>query len=197
MALMSSSRPEHPGTLSDAERTLLLRLARAAIAHGLSHGNPPTVTLQDYPERLRAQGASFVTLHRHGQLRGCIGSLEAHRPLVEDIAHNAHAAAFHDSRFPPLTTAEMAALTIHIAILQPAQAMTFRSEADLLVQLRPGIDGLILQDGAQRATFLPAVWESLPEQREFLTQLKLKAGLRADYWSDSIQAWRYTTESFP
>ncbi len=130
-------------------------------------------------------------------MRGCIGSLEARRPLVEDIAHNAHAAAFHDPRFPPLSPAELADLTIHIAILQPAEALAFHSEAELLAQLRPGIDGLILQDGAHRATFLPAVWEGLPEPRQFLNELKRKAGLRMDYWSDSIQAWRYTTESFP
>ncbi len=194
---MSSSRPEHIDTLSDTERSLLLQLARASITHGLAHGNPIAVSLHDYPQHLRVPGASFVTLHRYGQLRGCIGSLEAHRPLVEDIAHNAHAAAFHDPRFPPLTPAELAELKIHIAILQPAQAMAFHSEADLLAQLRPGIDGLILQDGAHRATFLPAVWESLPEPRAFLNELKRKAGLRMDYWSDSIQAWRYTTESFP
>jgi uncharacterized protein len=194
---MSSNRPEQSATLSDAERGRLLQLARASIDHGLRHGRPVAVSPQDYPERLRAPGASFVTLHRHSQLRGCIGSLEAQRPLVEDIAINAYAAAFHDPRFPPLTPAELDDLTIHIAILQPAQALTFHSEAELLAQLRPGIDGLILQDGAHRATFLPVVWESLPEPREFLHQLKWKAGLRMDYWSDSIQAWRYSTESFP
>jgi AmmeMemoRadiSam system protein A len=194
---MSSNRSEQIATLSDAERTLLLQLARASIAHGLTHGRPVAVSLHDYPERLRAQGAGFVTLHRHDQLRGCIGSLEAQRPLVEDIASNAHAAAFRDPRFPSLTPGELDELMIHIAILQPAQALTFHSEAELLAQLRPGIDGLILQDGAHRATFLPAVWEGLPEPREFLNQLKRKAGLRLDYWSDSMQAWRYTTESFP
>lgn len=194
---MCSSRPEQIATLNDAERTLLLQLARASIAYGLTHGRPVAVSLLDYPERLRAPGAAFVTLHRHGQLRGCIGSLEARRPLVEDIAHNAHAAAFHDPRFPPLSPAELADLTIHIAILQPAEALAFHSEAELLAQLRPGIDGLILQEDAHRATFLPAVWEGLPEPRQFLNELKRKAGLRMDYWSDSIQAWRYTTESFP
>ena len=194
---MSSSRPEQHASLNDVERRLLLRLARASITHGLTHGRSVAVSLHDYPEPLRASGASFVTLHRHGQLRGCIGSLEAQRPLVEDIAGNAHAAAFRDPRFAPVTRAELDDLTIHIAILQPAQAMAFHSEAELLAQLRPGIDGLILQDGTHRATFLPAVWESLPEPREFLSQLKRKAGLRTDYWSDSIQAWRYTTESFP
>lgn len=194
---MSSSQPEQIATLSDAQRTLLLQLARASIAHGLAHGRPIAVKLHDYPENLRAQGAGFVTLHRQGQLRGCIGSLEARRPLVEDIAENAYAAAFRDPRFSPLAPAELDDLTIHIAILQPAQALAFHSEAELLAQLRRGIDGLILQDGAHRATFLPAVWEGLPEPREFLNQLKRKAGLRMDYWSDSMQAWRYTTDSFP
>jgi AmmeMemoRadiSam system protein A len=183
--------------LSAAQRILLLQLARASIAHGLTHGRPVAVALHDYPEQLRVPGASFVTLHRQGQLRGCVGSLEARLPLVEDIAINAYAAAFHDPRFPSLRPAELDELTLHIAILQPAQALTFHSEADLLAQLRPGIDGLILQDGTHRATFLPAVWEGLPERHEFLTQLKRKAGLRQDHWSDNIQAWRYTTESFP
>jgi len=194
---MCSSRPEQIATLNEGERTLLLQLARASIAHGMTYGRPIAVSLHDYPERLRAQAASFVTLHRHGELRGCIGSLEAQYPLVDDVAHNAHAAAFRDPRFSPLAPAELDDLTIHIAILQPAEALAFHSEAELLAQLRPGIDGLILQDGANRATFLPAVWESLPEPRQFLNELKRKAGLRMDYWSDSIQAWRYTTESFP
>jgi uncharacterized protein len=194
---MSSNRPDQIANVNDAERALLLTLARASIAHGLTHGRPVAVALDDFPTTQRVQGACFVTLHRHDRLRGCIGSLEAQRPLAEDVANNAYAAAFHDPRFPPLTPAELNDLTIHIAVLQPAAALTFHSETELLAQLRPGIDGLILQDGAHRATFLPSVWESLSEPREFLNQLKLKAGLRMDYWSDSIQAWRYTTESFP
>ncbi len=194
---MSLSHSEQTAALSATQRSLLLRLARAAIVHGLTHDRPVPVSLDDYPERLRAPGASFVTLHRQGRLRGCIGSLTAQRPLLEDIVHNAHAAAFHDPRFPSMTAAELDDLTLHIAVLQPAQVLNFHSEAELLAQLRTGIDGLILQDGAHRATFLPAVWESLPEPREFLKRLKEKAGLAPDYWSDSIQAWRYTTEAFP
>lgn len=194
---MCSNQPERSVNLNDAERRLLVQLAHSAISHGLTHDRPLTVSLRDYPQHLRAPGASFVTLHYRNQLRGCIGSLEAQRPLLEDIACNAHAAAFHDPRFLPVTPAELDDLTIHIAILQPAQVLTFHSETELLRQLRPGIDGLILQEGTHRATFLPSVWESLPEPREFLRQLKRKAGLSEDHWSDSMQAWRYTTESFP
>ncbi len=194
---MSSNPPEQRVLLSETDRALLIQLARQSIAHGLEHGGPLPLSSHDYPEQLQAPRASFVTLHRHDQLRGCIGSLEARRPLVEDVTCNAHAAAFHDPRFSPLTRAEFDNLSIHISILQPAEPLRFQSEHELLAQLRPGIDGLILQEGTHRATFLPSVWESLTEPQAFLNQLKHKAGLGMDYWSDTMQAWRYTTESFP
>ncbi len=182
---------------SAAERDLLLDLARDAIAQGLRHGRPPGVTSGDYPDHLQEPGASFVTLHRHGELRGCIGSLEAHRPLIEDIAHNAYAAAFRDPRFAPLSAAEFADLDIHISVLGPAQTMQFRSEADLLGQLRPGVDGLILESAGDRGTFLPSVWDQLPEAGDFLHHLKRKAGIAVDAWPKDIRVWRYVTESFP
>lgn len=189
---MSSSRPP---ARYQGYRDILIDLAWRAIRYGLDRGRPPAIELQDYPAPLRDDGASFVTLKAHGQLRGCIGSLEPHRPLVQDVARNAFAAAFSDPRFPPLSAREMDGLQLHISILHPAEPMTFQSEDDLVRQLRPGVDGLILEADGRRGTFLPAVWESLPDPREFLANLKLKAGQSPDYWSDTVRIWRYTTES--
>lgn len=186
-----------PSSLSPEYRTQLLLVARESIEHGLQLDRPLRVQPEAYPTTLRKQRASFVTLHRHQELRGCIGHLEACLPLVVDVAENAFAAAFRDPRFPPLTSRELQDLEIHISVLTPAVPMCFTSEADLLRQLRPGLDGLILEDGHHRGTFLPSVWESLPEAEHFLSHLKLKAGLRPGYWSSSLKVKRYTTESFP
>lgn len=155
-----------------------------------------TLIPANYPETLQQPRATFVTLNIHENLRGCIGTLEAHQALVSDVAHNAHAAAFHDPRFPPLSQREFKDIEIHISILSPPEPMQFTSEADLLKQIRPGIDGLLLEENHHRGTFLPSVWESLHTTQDFLTHLKYKAGLPADYWSDTIKVSRYTTESF-
>ena len=179
------------------EQDILLELACRSIIHGLEHGRPPKVSLDTLPSSLVAERASFVTLNTDGgQLRGCIGSLEAYRPLAEDVSHNAWAAAFRDPRFPPLEKDELAGLDIHVSVLGEAEPLEFGSEQELLGLLRPGVDGLILEDNAARGTFLPSVWESLPDPAQFLAHLRLKAGLPADYWSDSLRVWRYTTQSF-
>lgn len=191
---MCSTESHDPGTFA-LHRTALLGTARAAIQHGLRHGQPYRAEPAHQPPALRSPGACFVTLHLDDELRGCIGSLEAYRPLIEDIAANAYAAAFRDPRFLPLTEREYARMSLHISILRPAQALQFESETDLLRQIRPGIDGMILEAGNRRGTFLPAVWEALPDPREFLAQLKRKAGLPADYWGNDVRVWRYTTES--
>ena len=183
-------------SLNDAQKSILLNLARASINHGLLTSQPLSVDLNTYETALTNKAASFVTLERQGQLRGCIGMLEAQRPLVQDIAENAFAAAFRDPRFPPLSTAEFSELDLHISILSATEAMSFNSEQDLIAQLKPAIDGLILQEGSRRGTFLPSVWEQLPEPRQFLRHLKQKAGLPAEYWSDKIKAYRYNTETF-
>jgi len=180
--------PEH--------RRTLLELAGSAIEKGLG-GERLTVCAMDYPEPLRAPRATFVTLHVGGELRGCIGTLEVRRTLVEDVAHNARAAAFEDPRFPPLAYAEFKRLDIHISVLSAPEPVAFASEEDLLRQLRPRVDGLILQAGLRRGTFLPSVWEQLPEPREFLRHLKRKAGLPADYWAADIRVSRYVTASIP
>ncbi len=177
----------------EARRTLLA-LALRSIKHGLEHGSALTVNPDDYPAPLTEPRATFVTLEKCGGLRGCIGTLEAHRPLVVDVAHNAYAAAFRDPRFPPLEPSELNDLSLHISVLTPASELHFNSEQALLDLLQPGIDGLILETGRKRGTFLPSVWDSLPKPVDFLNQLKRKAGLPLDYWSDEIKVFRYSSE---
>ncbi len=182
--------------LNDAERHSLKSIARQSILHGLQFGSPPPLDLTQLPEALTQQAATFVTLEKQGQLRGCIGTLEAVRPLAEDVVTNSFSAAFRDPRFPPVNTEEMEDIDIHLSILNPAQPMDIQSEADLIAQLRPGVDGLILDDGMHRATFLPSVWQSLPEPSDFVQQLKRKAGLSPEDWPVEMRAYRYTTDSF-
>ncbi|TCK18812.1 uncharacterized protein (TIGR00296 family)/AmmeMemoRadiSam system protein A [Thiogranum longum] len=182
--------------LTETQRRQLIDIARESLHHGLMHGSPLQVDTNSLDATLSAPGASFVTLHRHGQLRGCIGSLEPYQALAADVAHNAFSAAFRDPRFPPLDQSEVDDLALEVSVLGTPEEITFSSEQDLLNQLRPGTDGLILEENGRRGTFLPSVWESLPQPEEFLRQLKLKAGLPADYWSDTIRVWRYSTESF-
>lgn len=176
-------------------RNTLLQLARDSIRYGLEHGKPLPVDIGSFDEPLQQNGAAFVTLQINHQLRGCIGSLEAWEPLVEDIARNAFSAAYRDPRFPPVSADEIDQLEIHISILTPSREISFDSEQDLLSQIRPGIDGLILEYGSHRGTFLPSVWESLPDRRDFLDHLKMKAGLPQDFWSDDVRVYRYETES--
>jgi len=195
MGPMPSTEPATE-CLPPKERGVLLTLARKSIQSGLDRGNRLTIRTEDYSERLREKRACFVTLNKSSVLRGCIGHLEAVQPLVADVVENAYSAAFRDPRFPPLQSSELDSLDIHISVLTPASLLPFTSERDLVDKLQPGIDGLIIQSGSRRGTFLPSVWESLPEPREFLRHLKLKAGMTADYWSDDILTYRYTTESF-
>lgn len=180
-----------PSDYNADERQRMLDMIRQAIRHGLSEGSMLPVDPSQYPAALQATGACFVTLHIGPQLRGCIGTLEAWRPLIVDIAANAHAAAFHDPRFAPLSESEFARLTIHLSILSPPEPMQFSGRADLLAQLRAGVDGLILQDHHHRSTFLPSVWEELTAPETFLQHLLVKAGLPPQHWSESLKAWRY------
>jgi len=181
--------------LTNDHRRALLTIAADSIANGLRSRMPLPVDPARFDEPLRLPRATFVTLTLAGRLRGCIGTLEAVRPLVADVAHNAFAAAFTDPRFAPLGIAEQTQIRIHISVLSPPQRMAFTSEADLLSQIQPNIDGLILEDAGRRGTFLPSVWESLPDVATFWSHLKTKAGLPADHWSDTLTVSRYTTES--
>ena len=174
----------------------MLDVALASIRHGLEAGGALTVDPDEYPESLRQERATFVTLNKDGDLRGCIGTLEAYQPLIRDVAEHAWAAAFQDPRFPKLQPDELDDLDIHISVLSLSEPMNFSDEADLLEQIRPGVDGLILEDMGRRGTFLPSVWEQLPDRQLFLDHLKLKAGLSPDHWSESLKMRRYTTVSF-
>jgi len=182
--------------LSPQHQQLLLQVAKDSIQYGLEHGRPLNVDINDFPPELSPTRATFVTLKINDQLRGCIGTLTAHAPLVIDIADNAYSAAFKDPRFPPISKSEFDSLQYHISILTEPEPMKVIDEQDLLSQLRPGIDGIVLHEGMQRGTFLPSVWESLAEPESFLQNLKLKAGLQKNYWSDTIHFERYTVEEF-
>lgn len=177
-------------------RHRLSRLALESIHHGVQHQRPLSVNLSDWPAELCEVRASFVTLHRHDELRGCIGGLTASLPLVRDVAEHAFAAAFKDPRFEPVGDDELGDLDIHLSVLSSPEPIEFDSEADLLKRLRPGQDGLILKEGARQGTFLPEVWEKLATPRHFLEQLKVKAGLSPDYWSHTLVVERYVTESW-
>ena len=177
-------------------RRQLMETALRSIREGVETGLPFRPKPGDYPEPLRVPRACFVTLSRHHQLRGCIGHLEAVQPLVQDVAENAYAAAFRDTRFPPLGAEELDGLEIHISILTPPIPLPCASEKDLVSQLKPGVDGLILEEGIRHGTFLPSVWDSLPDPGDFVRHLKMKAGLPPAHWSDDIRFYRYGTESF-
>lgn len=169
----------------------LLGLAGHAIYEGLRDGCCPPVVAEDLAEPLRADGAAFVTLKRQGALRGCIGSVMAHRALGLDVVENAWRAAFRDPRFAPLTAAEVAGLEVSVSVLTPSWTLEVADEADLLAQMRPGVDGLILSVGRHRGLFLPAVWEQLPKPEDFLAHLKIKAGLPPGYWSPDLTVERF------
>ena len=175
---------------------LLLPLARRSIAEGLGHRAPlPSPQLGTLPPQLLEPGASFVTLKRAGQLRGCRGLLEPIRPLAHDVWHNAWASAYDDPRFPPVDADELADLALEISILSALEPVIAQTEEQLLGVLEAGRHGLVVALGPRRATFLPQVWHSLPEPSRFLEELKSKAGIPRDYWSPDIEAWRYTTTS--
>jgi len=168
---------------------MLLTIARSAIAARLelaSGGEPSDPALAQ-------PGATFVTLHSHGELRGCIGSLEPVRPLGVDVRENALAAAFRDPRFPPLAAREFDATSVDVSLLSPAERLLVTGEEDLVSRLRPGIDGLILEHDGRRATYLPQVWEAIPDPRDFVDALKAKAGWSRGVWSARMNVFRYVT----
>lgn len=171
---------------------ILIPVARAAITETLGisyHADEQATWLQD-------RAACFVTLMQKDNLRGCIGTLEAHRSLLEDVKHNAKAAAFYDTRFSPLSKDELDITEIEISLLSAMQPLHFSAEQEALAQLKPGIDGVVLESGFYRSTFLPQVWEQLANTHDFMRHLKTKAGLTADFWSDDIKLSTYTVSKW-
>ncbi|MFQ5515460.1 MAG: AmmeMemoRadiSam system protein A [Myxococcota bacterium] len=184
------------GALVTHESTLI-RVAWDAIEQGLEGGDPLEPEAERFSAPLREPRASFVTLHRRGQLRGCVGSITPQRPLVVDVAGNAYRAAFEDPRFQPLEPDELPELMLEISVLSPLARLDVHSDEELLARLRPGIDGLVLRDGGRSGTFLPSVWKSLPEPSAFLRELRRKAGLAPEGWPETLEVYCYTVETFP
>lgn len=185
--------------LSPEEGKWLLRLAREAIDHAVRGKRPPTINWERLPPRLREPGTTFVTLYEQGDLRGCIGGLEPRWPLAEDVRYHAIAAALEDPRFPPVAPEEVPNLEIEVSVLTPLQPLEYHTPEDLVQKLRPGVDGVLLEDPetGRRATFLPQVWEKLPDPAVFLSHLCLKAGLSPDAWLNKpLRVWTYQVQEF-
>lgn len=172
--------------------TVLLRLARHAIERALGLD----AAVKEDAAWLAEPGATFVTLRQGGNLRGCIGSLEARRPLIQDVMFNAMASALRDPRFPPLTADELPRTCVEVSLLSPLEPIAFGDEEDALRQLHPGVDGVVLEYQGHRGTFLPQVWSDLPDRRSFLRHLKRKAGLAEDFWSPELRLYRYRVEKW-
>ncbi len=179
--------------MHDTEKgRVLLPIARAAISRALNVPREVNESSADETAPWLAEhGACFVTLTQYGELRGCIGTLQAHRPLLADVKSNAVSAALRDPRFAPLNAAELDITTVEISLLSPTQAMDVQGEADALAQLRPGVDGIVFEYASYRSTFLPQVWEQLPQPRQFMAHLKRKAGLPDDFWAEGVKLSRY------
>jgi hypothetical protein len=182
--------------LTDSDKEILLEFARESIEAGLQLRTLAPLPERSYPETLAEYRSAFVTLQLGQALRGCCGSIEPQYPLFEEVWRSAAAAAFGDPRFPALAASEWPQTDVHVSVLEPLQPMPSTSEEEVLSWLQPNVDGVVLQLGYARATFLPSVWEQLPDKRSFLQHLKAKAGWPRDFWSPDIQAWRYGTESF-
>jgi AmmeMemoRadiSam system protein A len=182
--------------LERPDRSRLLGLARRSIARGERGAGPGHVPREEWSPALIERRASFVTLTVGDTLRGCRGTVEPRRPLFEDVWENAWASAYTDPRFPPLAEGELASLTVAISVLSALEPIAAADEGGVIESLEPGLDGVLLRCGHSGATFLPVVWETLPEPREFVTHLKAKAGWPASFWSPDIVALRYRTETF-
>jgi len=179
------------------EKQILLRLARQALELGVRGEKLPTLDRQSLSPGLCADGAAFVTLTERGELRGCIGALEAYQPLVEDVREHAIAAALSDYRFPPVQVSELDGINIEVSRLTAPVRLEYASPEDLVAKLRPGVDGVILREGNRRATFLPQVWEKLPEAVDFLGNLCLKMGAAPDLWRRKhLDVETYQVEEF-
>ncbi|RME86635.1 MAG: AmmeMemoRadiSam system protein A [Anaerolineae bacterium] len=183
--------------LSEEERRILLKLAREALEHGVRGEDLPPLDLESLPPRLREKGASFVTLTKHGELRGCIGALEPYQPLAEDVREHAIAAALRDYRFPPVEPEELPHIQIEVSRLTIPTPLEYDTPEDLLAKLRPGVDGVVLRYRMRRATFLPQVWEKVPKPEDFLTHLCYKMGVDPDLWRrEKLDVLIYHVEEF-
>lgn len=183
--------------LTDGEKQTLLRIAREAIENRVRSKSLPPLEKETLTPALRENGASFVTLTIHGDLRGCIGALEAYQPLADDVREHAVAAALEDPRFPPVSDGELNRIQIEVSRLTEPQELHYSNSEDLLTKLRPHVDGVILKHGFRRATFLPQVWEKIPEPEEFLRQLCYKMGERPNLWRETkLQVYVYQVEEF-
>ncbi len=174
----------------------MLDIAHRSIAAGLDGASMPSLNAESMQGVLATRRDSFVTLTRNGELRGCMGVIESTRPLAQNTADCAFSAAFRDRRFTPLTPAEAVQIRIEISVLSEMEPFGVRDREDLLLQLQPGVDGLLMSDGRYRSIFLPQVWEKLGSAQEFLEQLLSKAGLPGDYWSDTVRFCRFHITSF-
>lgn len=184
-------------TLSGEDRKILLSLARNALDLGVRGKPLPELDFSSLPSRVRAVGATFVTLTKNDELRGCIGSLEATRPLAEDVRIHAVAAALEDYRFPPVQEHELSQISIEISRLTPPQIIHYGNPGELLHLVRPGVDGVIIRKGIHRATFLPQVWEKVPDIELFFAMLCRKMGAAADCWrGKDVEISTYQVEKF-
>lgn len=183
--------------LTPDEKQTLLRLARQALELGVRGEKLPPLDWGTLSPTLRADGASFVTLTVNGDLRGCIGALEAYQPLVEDVREHAIAAALNDYRFRPVQVAELNGIHLEVSRLTAPVPLDYKSPEDLLAKLRPGVDGVLLRDGDRRATFLPQVWEKLPSPEDFLDNLCHKMGAAPNLWRHKhLDVSTYQVEEF-
>ncbi|MBV6396031.1 MAG: hypothetical protein HFACDABA_01619 [Anaerolineales bacterium] len=183
--------------LTNEEKQTLLRLARQALELGVRGAKLPRLEFDSLTPSLRENGASFVTLTSHGNLRGCIGALEATQPLAEDVREHAIAAALNDYRFPPVQTGELRGIQIEVSRLTAPVPLEYNSPEDLLAKLRPHVDGVVLKDGPRRATFLPQVWAQLEDPEEFLAHLCAKMGASHDLWRRKhLETLVYRIEEF-
>lgn len=183
--------------LTPQDRQMLLKLARDTITSQARGQGAPDVDLDAMSKDLRREAACFVTLTKHGQLRGCIGSLEARQPLALDVRDNAIGAAFRDPRFPPVNAEELDDLHVEISVLSHPEPLSYDGPEDLIAKLRPGVDGVVIERGWNRATFLPQVWEKLPDPHQFLQHLCQKAYLPANAYSQpGLDVYTYQVEKF-
>lgn len=183
--------------LTQQEKQGLLRVARLALENGVRGESMPPLDLNKFTPRLQADGTSFVTLTINGMLRGCIGSLEPNQSLAEDVREHAIAAALNDYRFPPVRISELSQIEIEVSRLTTPVSLEYDSPEDLLSRLRPGVDGVVIRDGMRRATFLPQVWEKLPDPAEFLDHLCAKMGATPGLWRQKhIDVLIYQVEEF-